>query len=137
MNYVSRPKDGFKAYWTNSSYNELIRERIIERNYDYVKDNLEKLIKDEPIINQINENVVFSDLKNHRKEPLWSLLLFSGYLKAQPLPEQEFTSEKLRHFQLTIPNYEIKQLFKDIVTEWLIDIMCKYQNHCCITHATI
>ncbi|MEA3444241.1 MAG: AAA family ATPase, partial [Bacteroidota bacterium] len=121
LNYAIHYKEGFNTFWANSSYNELIRERILERDYDYIKDNFEKLLQGEQIIKKIEDNIVFTDLEKTGKELLWSLLLFSGYLKATPLPEQKNSLVKLQHYNLSIPNGEIKQLFKDIISEWLIE----------------
>ena len=121
LNYAIHYKEGFNTFWANSSYNELIRERILERDYDYIKDNFEKLLQGEQIIKKIEDNIVFTDLEKPGKELLWSLLLFSGYLKATPLPEQKNSLVKLSRYNLSIPNGEIKQLFQDIISEWLIE----------------
>ena len=111
INYIARHTEGFKPYWVNTSSDDLIKSRIIEKEAHYVRKQIEKLIKGESIEAIVDENIVFSDF-NERKEILWSLLVFCGYLGiAEELGRKEYV--------LKIPNYEIKILFQDIVLEWL------------------
>ncbi|MEA3445840.1 MAG: AAA family ATPase, partial [Bacteroidota bacterium] len=121
LNYVSESEGGFKAFWTHSSSNSLIKERIFERDYDYIKNNFEKLLQGKYIIKNIEEEIIFPDLEKKTKELLWSLLLFTGYLTAEPVPEQAKTHVKLNHYNLSIPNFEVKKLFREIITEWLTE----------------
>lgn len=119
LNYVSKEDEGFQTYWANSSSNELIRERIFERDFDYIKANFEKLLQGKTIRKKIEEDIVFPDLSKKTKELLWSLLLYTGYLKATPIPEQATTLVKLDYYDLSIPNGEIKKLFSEIIADWL------------------
>ena len=121
LNYVAESDEGFRTFWANSSSNDLIKERIFERDYDYIKENFEILLKGGQITKKIQEDIVFPDLNKNTKELLWSLLLFSGYLKATPLPEQAHTLVKLDRYNLSLPNGEIKQLFGEIISEWLVE----------------
>ena len=111
LNFVLSFESGFKPYWVNSSSNELIKERLKERDSNYTREQLLKLINDETIDKEIDENFVFPDLDTD-KELLWSLLTFSGYL----------TTEKklsVNEYSLRIPNYEIRFAFKNIILKWL------------------
>ena len=40
-----------RAFWTDSSSNDLVRERIFERDYDYIKEN-------PPVLSVIDENYI-------------------------------------------------------------------------------
>ena len=48
-------------------------------------------------------------------------MLFTGYLKATPLPEQTQTNVQLKRYNLSIPNSEVKQLFGEIIADWLTE----------------
>jgi len=111
LNYVTRPKEGFKPYWANTSSGELVKEKLNDHDADNIRKQLVKLINGETIEKEIEENFVFQDL-NKKKELLWTLLAYSGYLT-----QKNKTGRK--SYALCIPNYEIKTVFQDIVIEWL------------------
>jgi len=118
LNYVQDVDSGFKAFWVNTSSDNLLKERISERDAHYTREQLLKLINGETIEKIIDENFVFSDLDTD-KELLWSLLLFSGYLTS---------IDKIgrKSYELAIPNYEIKTVFQDIILKWFnVDIKVK------------
>lgn len=110
INYVDKYREGFKPYWANTSSDELIKSRIIDKEAYDLRTSIEQLIKGETIVRYINENIIFSDFEED-KEILWSLLLFSGYLS--PIQEIDW-----KEYEIKIPNYEIKTLFKEIIVEW-------------------
>jgi len=110
LNYITDYKSGFKTYWANTSSNDLIKEQLNNPNYNFIREQLQKLINNESINKEIEENFVFPDLDNN-KELLWSLLTFSGYLTA-------ISKTGRKNFDLVIPNYEIKTVFQDIILNW-------------------
>jgi hypothetical protein len=111
LNYAVGYKSGFKPFWVNTSSDELLKERLKERDANTTREQLLKLINDEPIEKTIDENFVFPDLDTD-KELLWTLLTFSGYLT--------FESKKdVNKYSLKIPNYEIKFVFQNIILKWL------------------
>jgi len=115
LNYVSDFSNGFKPFWANTSSNELIKERLQERDADYTREQLLKLINNETVEKTIDENFVFPDLDTD-KELLWTLLAFSGYLTIENKIDYQT-------YSLKIPNYEIKLIFKNIIIKWLsVDI---------------
>jgi hypothetical protein len=61
---------------------------------------------------EIEENLQFHDI-DHGSRALWSLLLFSGYLK---VISQE--GERRIFAELQIPNIEVISLFEKIVRDW-------------------
>ena len=111
LNFVTEEEDGFKTYWVNTSSDVLIKQEIKKKDADYIRENLLTLINNSSIIKDIEENFVFPDLDS-RKELLWTLLTFSGYLtKKNKISRKEY--------ELIIPNYEIKTIFQDTILEWL------------------
>ncbi|MCB0595357.1 MAG: AAA family ATPase [Lewinellaceae bacterium] len=111
INYIERHTEGFKSYWVNTSSDELIKNQIAAKGAGNIRTNIEQLIKGGVITKSIEENIVFADFVEDR-ELLWALLVFSGYL----IPVKDWQDGS---FDLKIPNYEIKTLFKKIVLEWL------------------
>ncbi|MEA3450836.1 MAG: AAA family ATPase [Bacteroidota bacterium] len=111
LNYALHPEDGFKTFWTNTSANELIKNEIKKKDADNIRQEILKLINNEIIVKDIEENFVFTDLDTP-KEVLWTLLTYSGYLTTQ-------NNISRKKHELVIPNYEIKTVFQDTITEWL------------------
>jgi hypothetical protein len=111
LNYAVGYKSGFKPFWVNTSSDDLLKERMKERDANSTRDQILKLINNETIEKNIEDNFVFPDLPK-KKELLWSLLTFSGYLTT-------IRKTGRKSFELAIPNYEIKTVFQDIVLDWL------------------
>jgi hypothetical protein len=111
LNYAIGHKSGFKPFWVNTSSDELLKERLKERDASATREQLLKLINDEPIEKTIDENFVFTDLDTD-KELLWTLLTFSGYLTVA-------SRRDIDKYKLKIPNYEIKYVFQNIILKWL------------------
>lgn len=109
--YIDTPQQGFKSYWVNTSSDELLKERVIEKDANQIRRDIEKLLLGETITKTIDETIVFADFYTN-KELLWALLVFAGYL----IPIKK---EGAGIYQLKIPNYEITILFKKIILEWL------------------
>ncbi|MEA2041856.1 MAG: AAA family ATPase [Bacteroidota bacterium] len=111
LNYALHPEDGFKTFWTNTSANELIKNEIKKKDADNIRQELLKLINNEIIIKDIEENFVFTDLDTP-KEVLWTLLAHSGYLTIR-------NQVRFGEYELKIPNYELKIIFKKTIIEWI------------------
>ncbi len=111
LNYAISYKSGFQTFWVNTSSDELIKEQLKKKDANYTREQLLKLINNETIDKEIDDNFVFPDLLTD-KELLWSLLTFSGYLTSK-----NKTGRKT--YDLAIPNYEIKTVFQDIILKWL------------------
>jgi len=111
LNYALGYKNGFKAFWANTSSNELLKEQLQDRNENEIREQLLQLINNETIEKEIDENFIFPDLEKN-KELVWSLLTFSGYLTS-------INKVGRKSYELKIPNYEIKTVFQDIVLHWL------------------
>ncbi|MCC2666693.1 MAG: Protein of unknown function (DUF1703)/Predicted AAA-ATPase, partial [Gammaproteobacteria bacterium] len=106
-------KGDLVPYWVNTSDNQLIR-RILVRSSTAFKEQFELLLQNQPIEQLIDENTVFGDLEAN-ESAAWSLLLMSGYLKVL---SQRHTEQGL-WCQLKIPNKEVKNLYRQIIEQWL------------------
>jgi len=111
LNYVLHPEDGFKPFWTNTSSNELIKNEIKKKDADNIRQEMLKLINNEVVIKDIEENFVFSDFEIDN-ELLWTLLVYSGYLTTR-------NNVSRKEYELKIPNYELKTIFQDTILKWL------------------
>ncbi len=111
LNYAISHKGGFKTFWANTSSDELIKEQLKKKDANYYREHFLKLINNETIDKEIDDNFVFPDLLTDT-ELLWTLLTFSGYLTSK-----NKTGRKTH--DLAIPNYEVKTVFQDIILKWL------------------
>ena len=111
LNYAISFKSGFKTFWANTSSDDLIKEQLKKKDANILREQLLKLINNETIDKEIDENFVFTDLDTD-KELLWTLLTFSGYLTSK-------NKTGRKSYELCIPNYEIKTVFQDIILKWL------------------
>ncbi len=100
----------FRPHWTNTSSNELIKNEIKNKQSDFIRNEILELINGNEIAKDIEENFVFPDLET-RKDLLWTLFVYSGYLTIN-----EQVSRK--RYTLKIPNHEIKTIFQDTILEW-------------------
>src|SRR3989339_170133 len=113
INYFKNDGE-LRPYWINTSGNRLIEEALLKGG-DEVSVLLEQLIRGESIEQSIAENMVFKDLDlSINQEALFSLLLFSGYLKligSQP--------DAFGLCRLAIPNFEVKKTYEQWARFWL------------------
>lgn len=105
-----------KPFWVNTSDNALVRQLLLASSAAF-KDRLELLLHGGSIERIIDENFVFPDLKKHNEPAVWSLLLMAGYLKI--ISYQDTSQGPL--CQLAIPNQEIRDLYRQIIEQWLSD----------------
>ena len=111
INFTDRKKT--RPYWANTSSNELLKELVSTGNLS-LRENIEKLIRGKTIESEIDENIVFPDLKKSEKY-VYSLLFFSGYLKCV---EQKFIDDRLTCV-LSIPNREVRYIYHEIISSWI------------------
>jgi len=108
VNYIANVNDGFKPYWVNTSDDSLIKERLNEPN---VKETIQELVSNKTIVKTIKENFIFPDFE-HDTELLWTLLFHSGFLT-------QVNEVSLYRYELKIPNFELKFVFKNLILEWI------------------
>ncbi len=103
-----------KAYWAETSSNDLIRKLLIEHGHGLNRE-MAELISGTPIEKEISESIVLRDV-DQNPDAIWSFLLFSGYLKTVSL-RRKSTTKTLA--MLTIPNLEVAGIFEDTFSAWI------------------
>ena len=76
---------------------------------------MEKLLNGESITVELDEQIVFNQI-NRKKNAIWSLLLASGYLKAEKKEIESTTAHVV--YKLKITNLEVKVMFQNMITDW-------------------
>ena len=111
LNYLTDRQ--LKQYWVNTSSNDLIK--LILKNSTTVKEKIERLLKGEAIEVPINLETVIVGIENN-EDNVWGLMLGTGYLKVV-----EVVDLPNKKYKVAIPNYEIKLLFEEIISNWFKD----------------
>lgn len=101
-----------KPYWSNTSSNGIIRELVEEADLD-TRTEIERLIEGESIEKQVHEDITYGDI-HESQDNLWNFLFFTGYLKKAG---EQFRDNEIR-LQMTIPNEEIRYIYKSTVLSW-------------------
>lgn len=97
-------------YWANTSSNEIIREFMDHADPNSLE-KMQSLLNGESVKIRFDEQLVYPDLeKEHSSVQLFSILYSSGYLTAVYVNNGEY--------ELKIPNLEIMDLFKELVTDF-------------------
>lgn len=116
LNYIKTAivdRDVFpKPYWSNTSSNSIIREMVENADFE-VKKELEALIAGESIEKAVHEDITYGDI-HESTENLWNFLYFTGYLKKVG----ERQKEENIYLQLSIPNAEIRSLYRNTILSW-------------------
>ena len=100
-----------KAYWMNTSGNDMVRRLIARGRAGTTQLEIENLIAGGTIHKKLNENLTHSEIDKNI-ENLWSLLYMTGYLTSTDTPVGN-------SYSLRIPNREVQQIYKQQVVEWL------------------
>ncbi len=109
LNYLTDRK--LQPYWVNTSSNDLIK--LILKNSTSVKAKIETLLRGEGVDVPINLETIIVGIENN-EDNIWGLMLSTGYLKVvENLGDS--------YYRVTFPNYEIKELFRDIVRSWFLN----------------
>ena len=111
LNYLTDRK--LMPYWVNTSSNDLIK--LILKKSSTIKEQIERLLKDEKIEVTINLETVIKGIEQNEGN-IWGLMLGTGYLK---VVETVDISEGI--YKVMLPNEEIKFLFRSIVKDWFRD----------------
>lgn len=119
LNYASKPMEGLKAYWVNTSSNDLVNILLAKGGEDIKKD-LEILIDGGEIEKYISDYISMEDV-DKSSDNLWIFLLFTGYLKAYGKERKGLRD----YYKLKIPNLEIKSLYYDIIESWFNESISK------------
>ena len=117
-------------YWANSSSNNLVNKLIREGNPD-IKTTMEDLLAGKPLVCDIDEQIVFSQLDNN-ENAIWSLLLASGYLKiisgTPKYGKDADGDDKKLNCTLTLTNKEVKLMFEELIKGWFNGPNTRYND---------
>ena len=112
INYLKSGE--FATYWADSSSNGLINE-LIRTGSTKIKETVETLILGGVVDKNIDEQIVFGQLKTN-KDAVWSLLLASGYLCIEGFYTTGRFNKKVYSLKLT--NFEVMQMFGNMIEQW-------------------
>ena len=101
-----------QPYWVMTSGNDII-EYMIERNPAH-RERLAKLMNGETLNVMIYKNLSYRDLEKNA-EVIWSLLIYTGYLKIIRLWKNE---DDVLEAEVTIPNKEIRSVMVTAMRHW-------------------
>ena len=102
-----------RPYWINTANQALLRD-IITRSEPGFQKQIETLLAGGTITSSLNENITLRDLE-YNKQNIWSLLVFSGYLK----PVKMIPQRILPLYELAIPNLEIHSFYEQTLQSWI------------------
>lgn len=115
INYLDKKKVG--AYWANTSSNSLIGN-LLREGTKQIKESFEILLAGESITTEIDEQIVYNQLKLD-ENAVWSLLLASGYLKVKKLKIQVSDYGEWRQlYNLELTNFEVRIMFQNMIRGW-------------------
>ncbi len=116
-------KEGtFRAYWADTSSNSLVN-KLIQTASAEVKTKMEKLMSQEEIIVNFDEQIIFNQLEQD-ENAVWSLLVAGGYLKVDEVEYRGITREPWYH--LTITNLETLSIFYTMFKGWFRNVSSSY-----------
>ena len=113
VNYVddllSDPTASPKAYWINSSGNDLVK-RFVDRADQTTKNEIEQLIAGETVEKRIHLDLTYDEIDSSI-DNLWSVLFTTGYLT-------QTRESQAGLFKLLIPNREVREVFIYQIQQW-------------------
>jgi len=111
-------KRQFSVYWINTSGNDVIND-FLEYITPDDAEKMEILLNGGTVDIPVNETMSYQELKNHKSNDFWSLLLYTGYLTSVS-KKAGGDSECLAPVicTLKIPNREILSCFKTRIQEY-------------------
>ena len=113
LNFINDRPAPPAAHWINTSSNDLVRD-LLESGGTEIREDLESLLAGKSMECQVTEDLPLRDIRGD-PEAIWSLLLFSGYLK----PVDVRTRNRQVFHELAIPNLEVGILYERITRHWL------------------
>lgn len=116
INFLDQRKLG--AYWANTSSNGLAGS-LLRKGDKEIKMQFEQLLLGRTIESRIDEEIVYSQLEQN-ESAVWSLLLAAGYLKV--------TGAMGRNYELSLTNYEVRQMFENMVLDWFCEDAPNYNG---------
>ncbi len=104
-----------RAYWINTSGNDIIHKLVTEGAYD-THQQIETLVNGGKIIAPVHEDITYRNI-DVNTEHIWSFLLFTGYLKPVSLKVEDC----ILYAEMVIPNLEVSTIYRRTIMEWFND----------------
>ena len=118
INYVddlmSNPKAQPKAYWINSSGNDLVK-CFIDKADTTTKDEIEQLISGTPIEKSVRLELTYDEI-DASIDNMWSVLFTTGYLTQNGNDDKGL-------YKLVIPNKEVREVFILQIRDWFTRVV--------------
>jgi hypothetical protein len=102
------------AYWANTSSNSIVKS-LIERADEDTKREIEDLIEGNTVEKPIHEDITYGEIYKSM-DNLWNFMFFTGYFKK--IGERVDERTKQQYAELTIPNHEVKYIFRTKILSW-------------------
>lgn len=106
----TNPKAQPQAYWINTSGNDIVRHLVRSANTATTRKEIEALIAGETVRKEIHQELTYRELTS-TIDNIWSVLFTTGYLTYVGEPDGDILT-------LTIPNQEVRKIFKTQIYEW-------------------
>ncbi|NMM63919.1 AAA family ATPase [Clostridium sp. P21] len=104
------------SYWANTSSNSIVKS-LIERADSKTKQEIELLIEGKSIEKPVHEDITYDEIYD-TMDNLWNFMFFTGYFKKV---NERMDNEDKRYLELSIPNREVKYIFKTKILKWFDD----------------
>ncbi len=101
-----------RAYWINTSSNDIIHKLVTEGSYD-THQQLEELVNGGRILAPVHEDITYRNI-DVNSDHIWSFLLFTGYLKPVSLKVEN----GMLYAEMVIPNLEVSTIYRRTIMDW-------------------
>ncbi len=114
LSFLDAEDERPRPYWLSTSSNDLVRE-LLQQYAPTLEPVFETLLSGGSIEEPLEENVALGEIRRS-PDALWSLLVFTGYLKAEDAPADEMGRLMYR---LSVPNKEVRQVYSTTFRSWM------------------
>lgn len=115
LHFLDSKTRQLQPYWLNTSANDLIKSLLVQHAFS-VHPAIHTLLAGGSIEKELDENIGFPSLKTSARA-LWSILVFTGYLKAARGPV--IVGAPRPPHRLSIPNVEVDHVYRTTFQSWL------------------
>jgi hypothetical protein len=112
--FLERDDKTPRPWWLSTSSNDLVHE-LLEHHALRLQPMFEILLEGGSVERILDENVVLGEVHTS-EDALWSLLVFSGYLKAEAASVDDLGRAIHR---LSIPNREVREVYATTFRRWM------------------
>lgn len=100
-------------------------DELIRKASTDIKEKMEELLQGKEIVVNFDEQIVFEQL-DQDENAIWSLMLVSGYLKAEQIEYRGVLLEPWYHLRIT--NLEITAMFTTMFKGWFAKNQSNYNQ---------